>query len=206
VRAIELDAVLVERLRERFARAPQVEILEADVLLVPLPAEPFRVVANIPFAHTTAIMRRLLDDPALPLVRADLVVELDVAWKRARVAPSTALGAYWGAWYEFAVTRRIDRTAFAPPPSVHAGLLRVARRAEPLVPTDEADRYRAFVTAGFERHGLRRVASRRELKRLGRALGFSPVAPPVELDQHQWAALFEVVRRRSLHCRPTRTL
>jgi 23S rRNA (adenine-N6)-dimethyltransferase len=201
LRAIEIDAGLAARLRERFTRSPQVEVVQGDALRVPLPPEPFRVLANIPFAHTTAIMRRLLDDPALPLERADLVVELDVAWKRARVAPSTALGAYWGAWWEFAITRRIDRSAFTPPPAVDAAVLRITRRAEPLVPPADACAFRKFVTAGFERRALRHALSRRELKRLAVELGFGRDPLPGELDQHQWAGVFRYVRRGSIHSR-----
>ena len=61
VRAIEVDPVWAQRLRARVT-APNVEVVEADALEVPLPSEAFRVVANIPFNRTTAIMRRLLDD------------------------------------------------------------------------------------------------------------------------------------------------
>jgi 23S rRNA (adenine-N6)-dimethyltransferase len=199
VRAIEIDDALVVRLRDRFGRTANVEIVHGDALRVPSPQEQFRVVANIPFNASAAICRRLLDDPRLLLERADLVVALGFARKRSRVSPSTALGVYWGAWYEFAVTRRIDRSAFAPPPSVDAGVLRIIRRAEPLVPASDSDAYRALVTAGFERRGLRYLISRRELKRLGLELGFAPDAPPYRLDQHQWAGLHRFVRQRALH-------
>jgi 23S rRNA (adenine-N6)-dimethyltransferase len=199
VRAIEIDGGLVVRLRDRFRRATNVEIVHGDALDVPLPDERFRVVANIPFNAGTALCRRLLDDPRIPLERADLVVELDFAWKRSRISPSTALGVYWGAWYEFAVTRRIDRSAFAPPPGVDAGVLRIVRRREPLVAANEGNAYRNVVSAGFERRGLRHLISRRELKRLGLELGFAPDAPPHRLDQHQWAGLYRFVRRRALH-------
>jgi 23S rRNA (adenine-N6)-dimethyltransferase len=194
VRAIEIDSELVRGLRQRFGRMQQVEIVHGDVLRTPLPTEPFRVVANIPFNESTAICRRLLDDPRVPLERADLIVELAVAWKRARVSPSRVLGVYWGAWYEFAVTRQIDRSAFAPRPSVDAGLLRITRRAAPLVPPADAAAYRAFVAEGFERRCLRNLLSRRELKRLALELGFAPDAQPWALDQHQWAGVFRFVR------------
>jgi 23S rRNA (adenine-N6)-dimethyltransferase len=201
VLAVEIDPVLVAGLRRRFAGAPNVEVVGGDALRVPLPAEPFRVVANIPFNRTTAILRRLLDDPHVPLVRADLVVELDVAWKRARCSPSTALGAYWGAWWEFAILRRLDASTFAPPPATDAGVLRIARRREPLVPPADAADYRALVTTAFERRApvrrtLRGTVSPLELKRLGRELGFAADAPPWELDQHQWAGLYRFVRGR----------
>jgi 23S rRNA (adenine-N6)-dimethyltransferase len=204
VRAVEIDAGLVARLRERFARTPEVEIVHADALDVPLPGEPFRVVANIPFAVGAAICRRLLDDPLVPLERADLIVELGVAQKRARVSPSTALGVYWGAWYEFAVVRRLDASAFAPPPSVDAAVLRIVRRAEPLVPRAAAVDYKALVTASFVRRTVVRralggVVSPRQLKRLAGELGFAPDAYPWELDQHQWAGIFGFVRPGPLH-------
>jgi 23S rRNA (adenine-N6)-dimethyltransferase len=201
VQAIEIDAALVARLRERFRRTAAIEIVHGDVLRVPLPGEAFRVVANIPFNLTTAIMRRLLDDPVLPLTRADLIVELDVAWKRARVSPSTALGAYWGAWWEFAFVRRLDATAFAPPPGTDAALLRIERRPEPLVEPGDAGTYRALVSGAFDsrapvRRTLRGLLSTRELKRLAHELGFAPGAPPWELDQHQWAGIQRFVRAR----------
>jgi 23S rRNA (adenine-N6)-dimethyltransferase len=206
VQAIEIDAALVGRLRERFGRVPQVEILHADALTVAFPSEPFRVVANIPFDVTAAICRRLLDDPRVPLERADLIVELGAAQKRARISPSTALGVYRGAWYELAVVRRLHSSAFAPPPSVDAAVLRIVRRAQPLVPHLGAADYRAFVTTGFKRRTVLRralgdVVSPRQLKRLATDHGFSPDAFPWELDQHQWAAVFGFVRRRAIHCR-----
>ena len=199
VRAIEIDPALVAHLRKRFAAAANVDVVGGDALRVTLPDEPFRVLANIPFNLTTAIMRRLLDDPGVPLARADLVVELDVARKRALCTPSTALGVYWGAWYEFALLRRLDATAFSPPPATDAGVLRITRRSEPLVTPADAARYRALVTGAFERrapvrHALRGIVSPLELKRLGRQLGFAPDAPPWELDHHQWAGIFRYVR------------
>ncbi len=204
VRAIEIDAALTARLHARFGGAPQVEIVHADALTLPLPGEPFRVVANIPFDATAAICRRLLDDPGVPLERADLIVELGVAQKRARLCPSTALGVYWGAWYEFTVVRRLHPSAFAPPPSVDAAVLRIVRRIEPLVDRTDAPDYRALVAGSFQRRSavrraLHGVVSSRQLKRLANEHGFSPEAFPWELDQHQWAAVFGFVRRRAVH-------
>src|SRR5207237_2085896 len=98
------------------------------------PAEPFKVVANLPFGSAAAILRALLDDPTVPLVSADLVVQWELAAKRAAVWPSTFAGAYWGAWSRFALVRRLPRCAFAPPPSVDAGVLRIERRARSPVP------------------------------------------------------------------------
>lgn len=190
VHAIELDPVDAASLRRLSASRPNVTVVEADALRVPLPRDPFRVVANLPFGRTTAILRRLLDDPRVPLVRADVIVEWDLARKRAACWPSTLLGVCWSAWYELVLVRRLPRACFGPPPSVDAALLRIERRPAPLVRVDEARRFTAFVRRGFE-HDLPRG---RAAKAACRALGIPRAATARELDVYQWAALF-----RGLH-------
>ena len=189
--AIEIDPAWAARLRERFAR---VEVVEADALQVPFPREPFRAVGNVPFNRTTAILRRLLDDPRTPLVRADLIVEWDLARKRAAVWPSTKLGISWSPWYEFTVVRRLPARCFEPAPTVDAGLLRITRRALPLVDLDDAGGFQEFVRRAFAQGRLRGCAAPLLLKRVADRLGFDPRAAPRELDVHQWAALYNATR------------
>ena len=179
--AVELDARMADRLRGRW---PTVEVVEGDAAAVQLPREPFRVVANLPFDRTTAILRHLLDDPRVPLVRADLIVEWGVAVKRALPWPSTLNGVVWGAWFTSALTRRLPRSAFEPPPAVDAGVLVFQRRARALVPERHRLAYRGFVARGF-RHGLGAVVPPRALRGL-RLAG----SAPRDLDAHQWASLF----------------
>jgi len=171
--AVELDPRLAATLRGRWAN---VEVVEADAREVELPREPFRVVANLPFEGTNEILRHLLDDPRLPLVRADLVVQWGVAVKRSLPWPSTVNGVVWGAWYSTRVARRLPRSAFEPPPSVDAAVLVFERRPEPLVPDEHAPSYRRFVAHGFR-------AGRRVVR-----------AEPRELDPHEWAARYLAAR------------
>jgi 23S rRNA (adenine-N6)-dimethyltransferase len=186
--AVEIDPALGEALRRRL---PAVDVRIADAAHVPLPREPFKVVANLPFGGATAILRRLLD-PRVRLQTADVIVEWGMAAKRASVWPTTQLGAYWGAWFELSVARRLPRCVFAPPPSVDAAVLRVARRDEPLVPVANRRAYERFLVTGF-RDGLRAVVPWREVKRCEAELGIDRRARPWDLDACQWAALF--VRR-----------
>jgi 23S rRNA (adenine-N6)-dimethyltransferase len=185
--AVELDPRLAVGLRGRW---DNVAVIEADAALVELPREPFRVVANLPFSRTNDLLHRLLDDPRTPLVRADLVVQWEVACKRGLPWPSTQNSVVWGAFYEASIARRLPRTAFQPPPIVDAGVLVFRRRAEPLVPAELANDYRSFVVRGFRR-GLRTVASGSLLKRVG-VRG----AQARDVDPHQWAELFLLSRRR----------
>lgn len=195
VEAIELDGRLTKALRKRVG--DRVRVVHDDMLRVKLPVEPFSVVANLPFGQTNAVLRLLLDDPRTPLRRADLVVEWGAAVKRSRVWPSTLLGVTWGAWYGFAIGRRLPAAMFSPPPAVDAAVLVVRRHPEPLIPVADWRRYRAFVRVGFE-NGLRAVVPPRRLRSTADRLGFPPAAAPRDLDAHQWARLFElsgVVRR-----------
>ena len=148
VRAVELDPHWAATLRERFAGCERTEVVEGDALRLPLPAEPFRVVGNIPFNLTTPLLRRLLDDPSTPLQRADLVMQWEVARKRAG-RPRTALSASWSPWWRFRLGRRIPRAAFRPRPAVDAAVLVVERRREPLLPPDVHHAFRDFAHAFF---------------------------------------------------------
>jgi 23S rRNA (adenine-N6)-dimethyltransferase len=175
-----------------------VEIRTADATSVELPRAPFAVVANLPFAAGTAILRRLLGDPRLPLTRLDAIVEWGLAAKRTAVWPSTLLGCTWGAWYELCLARRVPRACFAPPPAVDAAVLRAVRRARPLVPAAEARDYEALLRRAFAVQApLDRVLPRRLVQSVAHAQGFDPRARARDLDARQWAALYAAVRPAS---------
>jgi len=147
--AVERDPVWAERLRHLVRRqaSGRVQVVAADVLSIPLPGRPFRVIGSLPFGATTPILRRLLDDPGGWLERADVVVQWDVAGKRASVPPSTLLSTAWAPWWEFRQGRRIPAGEFRPVPSVDGGVLVVIRRAHPLLPPPMAGPYARFVRA-----------------------------------------------------------
>jgi 23S rRNA (adenine-N6)-dimethyltransferase len=159
-----------------------------------LPDEPFAVVANLPFAPTTTILRRLLGDPTVRLSQLDAVVEWGLAAKRTAVWPSTLLGCTWGAWYELSLIRRVPRACFAPPPSVDAAVLRATRRPEPLIPVREAAAYESLLTRAFAgQPRLDRILPRRLVHRAANELGLDPHARARDLDVRQWARLHAAV-------------
>jgi 23S rRNA (adenine-N6)-dimethyltransferase len=143
--AVESDPQWCSRLRQRAANHPHIRIVEADFFSVALPTESFRVVGSLPFARTTDILRRLLDDPAMGMTRADVIVQWDVARKRAAAPPSTLLSTAWAPWWETRLNRRIAAREFRPIPSVDAGFLTITRRNPPLLPPSMARAYALFV-------------------------------------------------------------
>ncbi len=183
--AIELDPALAQDLRGRWSN---VHVVAGDASSIDLPEEPFRVVANLPFHRTTDLMHLLLDDPKGALVRADLIVEWNVAVKRAVPWPSSLIGVVWSAYWETSLARRLPRHAFAPSPAVDAGVLVCRRRPIPLVEPEASVEFHRFVAAGF-RKGLGHVAGRRNRETTGRGRICR------DLDAHEWAALFNATGR-----------
>jgi 23S rRNA (adenine-N6)-dimethyltransferase len=196
VTALEIDPRRVRRLQTRFGR--QVEVVRADVLRHRFPAAPHTVVGNVPFHLTTAIIRKLLSERGWS--SAVLIVQWEVARRRAGVGGASMLTASWWPWYEFGLVRRIPAAAFRPVPSVDAGLMTMRRRPVPLVAEHQG--YQAFVKQVFQapgrgleemigRTGQVRRAELREWVRRGR---FPARALPKDLAAEDWARLWELAR------------
>lgn len=126
--AVEIDPVAVDQLRRRFEDVDAVTIVHGDLLEVPLPRRPFRVVANLPFATTSAALRRLLD-PRGALRRADVVVQRGaaVAWatEPRRRTPAARRA------FDLRLAGIVRRSSFVPPPRVDGAVLVVTRRGRP---------------------------------------------------------------------------
>ena len=132
--AVEVDPVLAAGLARRFAHTNAVAVYACDISEFPLPATPYRVFANPPFNRTSAILHRLLDDPAGGLVRADLVVQWQVARALARAEHEHAVdlvGASWAPWWHF------RRGPPAPGAAVPPGAVRRRRGADGDAPRAE---------------------------------------------------------------------
>jgi 23S rRNA (adenine-N6)-dimethyltransferase len=152
VLAVEVDPKLTARLACRFADASNVAVFQCDVLGFPLPVTPYRVVANLPFSRTAGILHHLLDDPAGGLVRADLIVQWQVARALARAGggqPLDLVSTQWSPWWAFRRTRRLPAALSRPAPSVDAAVVSVTRREPPMLPAEQAPEFRAYVRDGF---------------------------------------------------------
>lgn len=146
--AYEIDAAHAARLATRVGRRPNVRIITGDFLAARPPRRTFQVVGNVPFSLTAPIVEWCLR--ARRMTVATLITQLEYARKRT--------GGY-GRWSQLTVSTwpqfrwelcgRIDRADFRPVPRVDAGILRLERRAEPLVSADRQAAYRRLVQAGF---------------------------------------------------------
>jgi 23S rRNA (adenine-N6)-dimethyltransferase len=146
--AYEIDKHLADRLTARVAARPNVRVVTGDFLAARPPSRPFQVVGNAPFSLTSPIIDWCLRAPRLTV--ATLITQLEYARKRT--------GGY-GRWSQLTVSTwprvrwelrgTIPRTEFRPVPRVDAGILRLERRAEPLISPARQAAYRRLVQAGF---------------------------------------------------------
>jgi 23S rRNA (adenine-N6)-dimethyltransferase len=194
--AVELDPRRAARLRERLRG--RAEVRHADMLATPL-GTGADVVSNVPFGITTPLLRRLL--AAGGWHHALLLVQWEVARKRAGVGGTTMLTAQWWPWYEFELVGRVAARSFRPRPAVDGGLLWLRRRPEPLVPDAERRAYQRLVGDVFSGPGrgaadvAARVVGRRTAKRWAARNAVPATALPRNLTPEAWAALHDAATR-----------
>jgi 23S rRNA (adenine-N6)-dimethyltransferase len=186
--AVERDPRLVARLSRRFGGEPRVTVVAADLREVSLPRRDFVVVASIPFAVSTELLRRLLGNPAVPLAVAELVLGWGAGCWLARSRPRDEETAWWTARYRIRLADRIPAASFAPPPGVDAAWMSI--RPRPLAGSRHGQRVlRALLRDGF-RSRARPAAVRRQV--MLRA-GIAPGTPAAELTADQWHRLAQML-------------
>ncbi|MEV4533329.1 23S ribosomal RNA methyltransferase Erm [Asanoa sp. NPDC049518] len=196
ITAIEIDPRRAKRLADQLP--PHVTVLNEDLLFHRLRGGVGAVVGNVPFHITTATLRWLLAAPRWRT--AVLLVQWEVARRRAAIGGASLLTARVWPWFDFTVHSRVSKRAFRPIPSVDGGLLVVRRRPTPLV-TDR-DAYQRFVHKVFtgRGYGLREILTRAAgvpapvVREWLRAHRVPPNALPRDLTAEEWASLWSTVR------------
>ena len=153
--AVELDSDLLPALRERFSDQPHVSFVHGDVLDIP-PEELsggrlYKVVANLPYYITSAILRHFLDAQHKPQ-SLTVMVQLEVAQRMAAKPPDMGILSVAVQFYgEARIAFRVPPGAFRPPPKVDSAVVHIRVYApgdRPVQPTSEESFFRV-VQAGF---------------------------------------------------------
>ena len=152
--AVELDARLASRLRER---APaNLEVLEGDALAMDLRAlvpAGSRLAGNLPYAISSPLLRRFLE---LRTHSRDLHVMLqeEVA-ARVAAAPGSRvygiLSVFYALWADVDVPLRFPPGAFDPPPKVGSAVLRARFLAKPRAEVGDPLAFQRLVRQAFAR-------------------------------------------------------
>ncbi len=150
--AVELDRRLIPILEAQFADLDKVELVEGDILdLDPaaLMGGSYKVVANLPYYITAAILRHLLEASTRPQLMV-LTVQLEVARRLTAKPGDMSLLAVSVQFY--GKVRRVARLkagSFYPRPEVDSAVIRVDIDPEPLVSVPDEGSFFRVVRAGF---------------------------------------------------------
>jgi 16S rRNA (adenine1518-N6/adenine1519-N6)-dimethyltransferase len=205
--AVELDQNLLPVLEAKFAGRPQVSFVHADVLDVS-PVElsggrPYKVVANLPYYITSAILRHFLEAKEKPL-SLTVMVQREVAERMSASPPDMSLLAVAVQFYgRPKVIFRVPPGAFNPPPKVESAVVHIEVYAPgegPAQPRSEAGFFRV-AQAGF---GQKRkqlgntlasglgLPKERVVSRL-REAGIDPTRRAETLSLEEWARIEDVL-------------
>jgi 16S rRNA (adenine1518-N6/adenine1519-N6)-dimethyltransferase len=200
--AVEVDAHLVRVLREQVGELPSVRIVQGDVLardpgeLVGAVAE-YKVVGNLPYYITSALLRHMLEAKPRPCLLV-VTVQREVA-ERITAGPGEmsllALGVQ--VYGVPRIVARIPAGAFYPPPKVDSAVLRIDISDRPRVGNVDVDALFRVARAGFGqkrktlrnalRGGLHRPAA--EIEQGLREAGIDPQRRAETLNLEEWAEL-----------------
>jgi 16S rRNA (adenine1518-N6/adenine1519-N6)-dimethyltransferase len=222
--AVELDERLISVLRRRFSAQAHVLVLHGDILEMDIgevmrtgvgdvqdssldadAGTRFKVVANLPYYITGAVIRKLLeleDPPGLSV----LTVQREVAERIVADPPHMSLLAVSVQFYCFGeIVDRIPASAFRPSPRVESATVRLLQRADPMFPGLQVEDFFKVTRAGFcqPRKQLRnslalgmRVSPNVATAWL-QAAGISPQRRAETLTLEDWGRLTEAVTRES---------
>lgn len=152
--ALEVDRVLVERLRRRLTT---VEVLEADArtwdygTLARPPGGRVLVVGNLPYSVGKPILQSLVE-ARTAIDEMALMLQLEVA-ERVAAAPGSktygSLSILTQVYADARIVLRVPPGAFHPPPKVESAVLHLRPLAVPRVESTEQARFHAVVRAAF---------------------------------------------------------
>ena len=204
--AVELDQRLLPVLEEQIGNRSNVEIVHGDVLAHDPRAwfgdEPYKVVANVPYYITGAILEHVLGRKNKPEVMV-ITVQKEVAERiAAQPGDMTLLAVSVQIYGAVQIVREISAGSFWPRPDVDSAILRFDLIADHALSADEEKLFFRLVRVGFSQKrkqlqkNLRALGfERNEIVALLQSTGISPQRRAETLSIEEWLKLQDAVRR-----------
>jgi 16S rRNA (adenine1518-N6/adenine1519-N6)-dimethyltransferase len=203
---VELDRRLSARLQEELGNNPRLAIVQSDILRIspaqalqaldrrhaetraeatptdtPITSQPYKVVANLPYAITSAVLRHLLEAEPQPSMIVVLVQWEVAARITAKPGDLSILAHSVQVYAEPTIIERVPAQSFHPAPAVDSAILKLRIRPQPLVERTEIDNVMRIIKAGF-------LQAR---KKLSNALPSGLASMGVKLPKEQIVAAME---------------
>ena len=157
--AVEIDQQLAAMLRERLGAVPQVSVVEGDILNLDINSLleghqgpvglSYKVVANIPYYITSAVLRRLLENPVRPALIV-LMVQKEVAQRIvARPGQMSLLALSVQFYGKPRLVASVSARSFYPAPKVDSAIIRIDPHDELPLAEQDISPFFDLLRAGF---------------------------------------------------------
>jgi 16S rRNA (adenine1518-N6/adenine1519-N6)-dimethyltransferase len=197
VTCIEKDPTMATYLKSRFTNFTLIESDALDVDLEELFQDGItKVAANLPYSVASRLMVDISECEHRP-ERMSLTIQKEVADRLTTSAGDKHYGVLTvltGAFYENSMVKKISPTCFLPPPKVWSAVVKMERRAVPIVDNDLYPLFKKLVKSCFSQR-------RKQIGTILKKLGISPVDElladagiehterPEKIEIERWAAL-----------------
>ena len=208
--AVEIDARLVEVLRNKLADTPNVEILQGDILKFDVrkhlgsEKRPVKVVANLPYQISTPLLFHFINSKDL-FSALILMLQREVAERMVAPPGKKAYGplsVLVQSVADISICFIVKPSAFFPPPEVESAVIRLSWKERPMIAPEQEEGFRAVVKGclGYRRKTLANALKHSDLllpedleKRL-EEIGIDPRRRPETLSVQEFVALATVLR------------
>ncbi len=201
VTAVEIDPDLLAIARHTTVHCENVNLIQGDILQIDMSSlhltDGFIVVANIPYYITSAIIRKMLNNPEKP-ARMVLTIQEEVAQRIcAKAGEMSLLALSVQVFGDARIVLKIPAEAFYPSPKVDSVTLRVDLFQRPAIAEEKLDTFFRLTKAGFsqKRKMLRNTLSaglhlpREQVDALLTQAAIDPQRRAQTLSMHEWGTL-----------------
>ncbi|MFA6038733.1 MAG: 16S rRNA (adenine(1518)-N(6)/adenine(1519)-N(6))-dimethyltransferase RsmA [Candidatus Peribacteraceae bacterium] len=201
VSAVELDERMLPLLKsflsgEGKELLTKVTVTRGNALHTPLPADPYKIVANIPYHITSPLLRHVFLESQAPPTTMTLLIQKEVAETICDGRNAGILTILVGLFGTPRYVGTVGREAFLPPPKVDSAILHVECFARPLAEPAVVEKIFTLTKTGF---GQKRKMLRNTLGKLPegmeklKGIGIDPERRPQTLTVGEWIRLAEVM-------------
>jgi len=199
VLAVENDPTFLDVLGKKAKGYSNITIIEKDILKLKFPQVPFYVVANIPYAITTPILEKLLNQPTNQLQLAMIMMEKGAARRFIANPIIDPRILKWRMWFEIEIIRDVSRDNFSPPPKVDSSILKIEKKKNPKVLPKYHILFTGLIEHGLKKHqwpiyqALGEIFTPPQMKQLIKSIGITRDTPICKLNTDQWGDVFQTM-------------
>lgn len=211
--AIEYDRDLIPYLQERFASHENFSLIEADALKVDFqkiiePAKKTRIVANLPYYISTAILQRMIEQRE-SINEMILMLQREVVERITAQAGNSERGFLSVLIEAYCQTEKlfdVSPNSFRPVPKVWSTVARFVMRSKIAVEIKDENLFRQIVSAGFAQkrktifNNLRNAPKdlferfeKKGVEKILNAAGIEPNRRAETLTLNEWARLAQTL-------------